>query len=366
MRTEQRSPMAHYIIFTGTDPNSMAGGIGTVASGYLFAATGAGLENESIPTYAPTPFGKTILWLLRLPQLFRRIRAIKALNRLPIVYSHTGGGMSFFREFCVLAIGRLAGARVVMHIHAPQVDNYLNSPFNTTLLKMAFLSTHRLVVLTPWWKMRLQTAGVRDQIHIIPNPLPVDLQKMAEQSGRSVRVRPDNAVRLLTMCRLVPGKGVDVALQALAALPAQVTLDIAGDGPETEQLKRLADRLGLDGRARFHGWVTGEKKRELLEQADIFCLPSTNDVYPMSMVEAMANGIPVVGVKYAGIPDMVADGLVGILVESPDPALIAEALTSLLEPTTRERMGREAKTWVQKVSSPQTVGKALKELVESL
>lgn len=359
-----------YVIFTGTDPETSSGGIGIVMRGYFEAVKSVGVQFESFPTYHPTVLGgKSLLWLRALPKILRAIRNARNSGKQPIIYSQAGAGFSLFRESCLLHICRSFRARTVLHIHAPQVDTYLQSWYKKLLFKASLLPAKIVVVLTPWWQNRLRASGVRKQIEVIPNPLPPDLENIARHPiMHSEHKKPYNleSVCVLTMARLVSGKGVDVVVKAMKYLPPAVQLIIAGDGAERSNLEVLAQKLSLGERVRFLGWVSGDKKKSSLEKADLFCLPSTNDAFPMSFVEAMAYGVPVIGVKWGGITDMVGNGKVGILVDSPDPEQVALAIKKLSDKHLRQRMGEEGKEWVLKMCSAKIVGERLKELFKQL
>ena len=356
-----------YIIFTGTNPDSAKGGIGVVLAGYFAAVEYAQYDYECIPTYHPATLeGKWRPWLTAFPALFALIRRINREGKQSIVYSHAGEGVSLLRESCILWAAKAAGAKTIMQIHSCKVDTYLARSVQRLLLRLAFVPADTVCVLTNWWKHRLESAGVNARIRVIPNPLPSDLLKTAQLEREACTACNPVTVTVLSMARLVSGKGVDVMIQAMAELPEHVHLVVAGDGDQRESLKRLAREMRVAGRVRFVGWVSGEEKVRLLEEADLFCLPSTYDAFPMSMVEAMAHGLPVVAVKWGGIPDMVADGRVGILADEPRPAAIAEAVGRLLDKDRRLEMGREAKRWVLEISEPERVGERLKELIEEL
>lgn len=357
-----------HVIFTGTDPEVTTGGIGIVMRGYFEAVKSVGVPFESIPTYHPIKLGgKSLLWLRALPKILKAIRNAYNSGKIPIIYSHAGAGVSLFRESCILHICKLVGGKTVLHIHAPQVDTYLESWYKKLLFKASLLPAKIVVVLTPWWQNRLKTAGVRNRIEVIPNPLPHDLESIASHPiMHSEHKKPHNSesVTVLTMTRLVSGKGVDVVVKAMKYLPPAVKLIIAGDGAERSNLEKLAQKLSMGERVRFLGWVSGDKKKSLLEKADLFCLPSTNDAFPMSFVEAMAYGLPVVGVKWGGIPDMILDGRVGLLVNAPEPVQVARAITRLLNYSIRYRMGLEGKRWVLEISSATIVGERLAKVFE--
>ena len=357
----------YHIIVTGTDPNSAKGGIGVVLPGYFVALQIAGVNYECIPTYYPTSLkGKWLPWLKALPELYSKIRQAKRVENHVILYSHVGDGVSFFRESCVLWLAKLAGAETMLQIHSPKVDGYFNHPFKKALLKLALMPADTICVLTDWWKERLTGGGIKTNIHVIPNPLPDNLLNIASHAKEIKRISTKASINILSMARLVPGKGVDIMIRAIEHLPGNVNLTIAGDGDQRKNLEKLASDLKVSKRIHFAGWVSGVEKNKLLENADIFCLPSTYDAFPMSMVEAMAYGIPVVAVRWGGIPDMVSDGYSGFLAKRAQDDDISDAIKKLLPPEIRQRMGVQAKEWVLKISHPEHVAKKLKHVIEEL
>ena len=357
----------YHIIVTGTDPDSAKGGIGVVLPGYFTALGLARLENNCIPTYYPSTLkGKWLPWLKALPVLFRSIQEKKQKNCNVIVYSHVGDGISFFRETCVLWLAKFAGARTILQIHSPKVDGYLEHPLKRFLLKIALIPADAVCVLTDWWKNRLIESGIKGDIFVIPNPLPNDLLEIAKQKKNGKDGDHTENINILSMARLVPGKGVDIIIRAMSHLPENVFLTIAGDGEQRKELEKLSSDIGVAKRIKFAGWVSGNEKRDLLKMADIFCLPSTYDAFPMSMVEAMAYGIPVVAVRWGGIPDMVSDGYSGVLANRAQPDEISDAVKKLLDDDVRHKTGKQAKNWVIKISHPDHVAKKMRHVIERL
>jgi phosphatidylinositol alpha-1,6-mannosyltransferase len=155
--------------------------------------------------------------------------------------------------------------------------------------------------------------------------------------------------RVLTIARLDAYKGVDVMLRAVAALKEKfpaLHYDIVGTGDETANLNALADQLGIDAHVQFHGRVSESGKAQLLEQADVFALPSRlepNEVEGFGIVfaEAGAYGLPCLAGRDGGIPSAVLDGETGLLVDGGDVAQVTQALSRLLaDDDLAERLGR--------------------------
>ena len=116
-----------------------------------------------------------------------------------------------------------------------------------------------------------------------------------------------------------------MALTALAAVP-DVSLLVAGDGPDRVQLERRAHELGVDGRARFLGAVSRDGVLRLFRAADAAVLSSAWENLPHTVLEALAVGTPVIATAVGGVPEVVRDGENGLLVPPNDPAVLAEAI----------------------------------------
>lgn len=158
-------------------------------------------------------------------------------------------------------------------------------------------------------------------------------------------------VRLLSIARLVEKKGLQVAIRALRSRPdLDVVYDIVGDGPLRAELHRLAEG---DDRVRFHGTLEPAKVREALSWADVLLAPSLTaadgdqEGIPVAIMEAMAAGLPVVATRHSGIPELVADGETGLLVDEGDVAGLADALARIVGDTgLRCRLGEAGRVVV--------------------
>lgn len=133
-----------------------------------------------------------------------------------------------------------------------------------------------------------------------------------------------------------------------------------GDG-EVEKNKRLAEDLGIAGNCEFHGWVTGEEREALFARAAVYCLPSKNEGLPMSVLEAMARGIPTVATAVGGIPQAIEDGVNGFLINVDDIEALSERLIALLEDVAlRETVGVASRnTVLRSFSITQSVNKVI-------
>jgi glycosyltransferase involved in cell wall biosynthesis len=142
------------------------------------------------------------------------------------------------------------------------------------------------------------------------------------------RPRGRGPFELVTVCRLVPWKGVDGLLQALIALP-DCRLTVLGDGPQAASLRRLADDLGVGDRVTWTGVVPPAGVREALRAADAFILNSTYEGLPHIVLEAFGAGVPVIATRAGGTPEVVADQENGLLIAPGQPEQLAAAVRRL-------------------------------------
>jgi glycosyltransferase involved in cell wall biosynthesis len=136
---------------------------------------------------------------------------------------------------------------------------------------------------------------------------------------------------VLTLGRLIPIKGIDLAIRAAAA--GGMTLLVAGDGPERGALEQLARELHAD--VRFLGTISGDIKRDVIEAADAFALPSRrltsgrSEGVPTALLEAMAHGLPLAAANVGGVSDVLGGALASQLVTPDNPAALAATLYDL-------------------------------------
>lgn len=139
-------------------------------------------------------------------------------------------------------------------------------------------------------------------------------------------------------------KGVNYLLEAMVEVVARqpkAKLLVAGTGTGMEYYKDMARRLGVAKQVHFLGPTYGKDIRKAYRGATMFVLPSTNESAPLTILEAMATGIPVVSTRVGGIPDLVDDRQTGYLVEPANVEQLAEKINYLLaHPAIAARMGR--------------------------
>ena len=166
-----------------------------------------------------------------------------------------------------------------------------------------------------------------------------------EKEARAKLGAAEGDLLLVSVGRLVGWKGVRVVLEALARAPAEVRYVVIGTGPEEENLKRLAQTLGIAGRVCFFGRAPHEALPALLSQCDVFVQPSIGEeAFGISVVEAMACGLPVLASDNGGLPEIVAEGETGRLLPPGDVDAWAAAISDLArEPDALRTLGANAR-----------------------
>lgn len=178
-------------------------------------------------------------------------------------------------------------------------------------------------------------------VHVVPNAWSGDGQA-AESAASGVPCERGPAAasagnggvgaslpELVTVCRLVPWKAVDGVIDAVAALPG-VRLAVVGDGPERAALAAHARARGVADRVTFQGSVPHDEVQRRLAGAAAFVLNSRYEGFPHVVLEAFAAGVPVVAAAAGGTPEVVRDGVTGLLVPPRDAGALREAVRLVL------------------------------------
>jgi colanic acid/amylovoran biosynthesis glycosyltransferase len=182
----------------------------------------------------------------------------------------------------------------------------------------------------------------------------IDLAQFAFQPRRA---SADGVVRIVTIARLVEMKGVQYGIEAVSALRRRgyrVRYEIAGDGPLRTELTQLVDSLGERSNIHLLGWRSHEQLNGLLAGAHIMLAPSVTaangetEGIPNAVKEAMAMGLPIVATRHGGTPELVDDGVSGLLADERDSVGLSERLAYLCDhPEQWPAMGEAGRRKVQ-------------------
>jgi phosphatidylinositol alpha-1,6-mannosyltransferase len=203
----------------------------------------------------------------------------------------------------------------------------------------------------------LEDQGVApDRISVVPNG--VDPERYRSSDGDAWRDKHGlpRGPLILTLCRLVPRKGIDTVLRSLPAVARAVPgvhYAIAGSGPDRERLEKIVREVDQYDRVTFVGRVPDDEVPACLSAADVFAMPARSEPpdvegFGLVFLEANACGRAVIGARAGGVPDAIVPDETGLLVEPDDLDGLAEALIELLtHPDHAARLGRQGRARVE-------------------
>ncbi len=186
-----------------------------------------------------------------------------------------------------------------------------------------------------WEKLKIVHCGIDFNHYISTKPL----------------VNNESLIQLIFVGRLAPEKGVDVLIDSLIELHQEglsFKLLLVGDGPEKVNLKNKVIKHGLEKVIDFYGYADQTIVREKLLQSDIFILPSFAEGVPVSFMEAMASGIPVIGTNVGGVSELIEHGETGLIVSPADKVGLRKAISKLIQsPELRQSLSHNARKYVE-------------------
>ena len=192
----------------------------------------------------------------------------------------------------------------------------------------------------------LRKLGVTSPIEVVPNGVELKrYQQACEDCRLAFGFTPEDTL-LIYSGRLGPEKSVDFLLRAFAGVVEAVEdvhLLIVGGGPEEESLKKLAAETGAADRVHFFGMVAYDRMPQYLAMCDVFVTASVTEVHPLSVIEAMATGLPALGIHSVGVGDTIEDGNTGFLARQNQAAYAAKLTRLCLDRSLRSKMGLAAR-----------------------
>lgn len=197
----------------------------------------------------------------------------------------------------------------------------------------------------------------------------IDCKKFEYVQRQRVSGEP---IKVLTIARLVEKKGVAFAIEAVARLLSKgekIEFTVVGDGMLRQSLQQLIEDMGIGRHVRLVGSKTHEQVKMFLEQSHVLIAPSLTsesgdqEGIPNAIKEAMASGLPVISTFHSGIPELVSDGVSGLLVPERDATALADALAYLINhPEVCKEMGQAGRRQVEQKFDTNVLSKQLEEL----
>ncbi len=286
------------------------------------------------PARSTAALAVALRWSLqqrRMDHLKRFGEAAYIQRRVPAQADHIHAHFAHGPATVALLLSRMAGVPFSFTGHARDIFELTPSP----ILADKMARARFVVTVSKFTREHLRGIAHpidRDKVVVVRNGL--NASSFSPRGGD-----PDGVPLLLSVGRLVEKKGQDTLLEACALLRDRglvFRVEVVGEGPQRARLEDAIHRLGLNGHVALLGSRDRDEVRAAYDRAHVFVLPcrqtsvGDRDGLPVAIVEAMAVGVPVVTTPVAGIPELVGDGVSGILVPPDDPARLAEAVERVL------------------------------------
>ena len=260
----------------------------------------------------------TIAGLFPLAVLMCRLPFARLQGRR-ILHVHTADGKSFIRKSWIMAWGRLWGYKTIYHCHGAETKQYFARRGNHKIKRILDKCAATIVLSQSWKDYFTRTIGI-DHIHVLNN--------IVTPTGSAPKKALGNTIQFLFMGAIGDRKGIFDLLGTIAENANRwrglIHLTVGGDG-EMDRYNKAISQYGIADMVTYIGWATGDKKDRAFKNSDIAILPSYNEGLPIFILEAMANGMPVISTPVGGIAEVV-DNTNGFLVEPGDKQAIAHAI----------------------------------------
>lgn len=315
------------VLMIGSD-NSVKGGITSVIKQLLeFDWSNENIEMRFLPTYiSSNSIKKTMFFLLAYFKFLYLILTYKP-NIIHIHMSHNG---SFYRKYIVHKTCKLIGKKDIIHLHSSEFKDFYEkgSGKRKKRIREMLHNSNAVFVLGESWE--------RDIKKIQPSTNTIVLNNRIALPNVTADLDSEK-INIIFLGLLVERKGVIDLLVAILNLKElgilnkySVKFKIGGTGPEEENLKYFVKENQLTDYVDFLGWVSGDTKKQLLKESQIFVLPSYNEGLPIAILEAISYGVPIVSTKVGSINEAVYENYNGYLILPGNVTELVRGLEELI------------------------------------
>lgn len=326
-----------HVVMVGTSFETR-GGIGAVLQTYRAAGL---FDRWPVDFVATHRDGSRLLRFLKAIDGFFVFLALACRHPRAVLHVHSASRASFWRKSVFMALALAARWPVIFHLHGGGFATFYDAecgPVRRAIVRFFLDRAACIVVVSERWCAWMHRATRNPNVVTIANPVTIPPASGARETA---------LVAFTGRC--TEAKGVPELIEAAALLQARfpaLRLELAGDG-DLEGVRNSAARHGIAERVTLHGWIGPRQREDMLARATVFVLPSHAEGLPVSLLEAMAAGCPVIATAVGGVPDIISDGFNGLLVPPRDPAALARAIEKVVaDPALAFAMGRAARATI--------------------
>ncbi|MEP7259081.1 MAG: glycosyltransferase family 4 protein [Flavitalea sp.] len=310
------------VLYLGPEYKNHRGGIGAVLEVYSRNA----VPFKFIPTYSNKSFPHKLYVYIRAACLL--IYTLITDRSIKIVHIHSASRGSFMRKSFLLMISKLFGKKVIIHIHGAEFHIfYAKAGWLRAYIRFILQKADVVICLSNKWKEYFTSNFKIKELAIINNVIE------KAPGGPLISGNGNGHVNFLFLGFIGNRKGIFDFLEVLqnnrASFDGKYTVTVGGNG-EVERLQQVIADYHPNGDVQYAGWVNGDKKVELLQRCDVYVLPSYNEGLPISVLEALAYGKPVISTNVGGIPEIVKPGYNGWIFEPGNKAELQHIVQEVL------------------------------------
>lgn len=303
---------------------SAKGGIATVVSGYKNSELEKQYNIKYIESYCD---GSKVKKIFKAIEAYFSFFKEMLINKPDLVHIHSSFGGSFYRKLPFVYMASAFNIPVINHIHGSEIANlYINaSKKKKRLVEACFDKCKYLVVLSEEWKNNLQVVNTKTPKIVVENYSTIHKECLRRKKNQKKNILFLGFITELKGCFDIP----EIAKKVIEK-NENVKFVLAGSG-EIGKLQEIIAEKGISQYFSFPGWVKKDEKEKLLVNADIFFLPSYTEAMPMSILEAMGYGLPIVTTNVGGIPQLVEEGKNGYMTEPGNIDCFVDIILRLIE-----------------------------------
>lgn len=281
---------------------------------------------------------KLIIYLKKQIQIVKTVKRIKP--QLCYLTPNTKGG-AFYKDFCTLFLLKCLGQKIVIHFHNKGVK-LKEERWPDKWLYKAFFKNIQIILLAPSLYNDIRKFTKPEQIMYCPNGIP-------QNTPLNFTEKNNNTFKLLFLSNMMKAKGVWDLIDALNIVKNNgysFHCDCIGkwsDITEIDFNQRIKETK-LEGYVQAHGAKYGDDKNLFLHYADVFILPTHDECFPLTLLEAMEQSLPCISTNEGGIAGIIEEGKTGFIVEKQQPQQLAEKIQHLIaHPDVCKEMGKAGK-----------------------
>jgi len=245
---------------------------------------------------------------------------IKKYGKPDIIHAH----FVFFGGVIAKLLNEITGIPFVVTAHSSRHFKEIKSKYKFNEMRLVFKSADQVIAVSKFLRKRLGTLYKIDQIKVIPNTVNSDFFTPSKKK------HDKNRFIFTCIGNMSINKGFDKLLSAFSSFSKteNVYLNIIGDGPERNNLEQLAKELGIEKRVIFYGLLNRTRILDVLQQSDVLVSSSNLETFGVTLIEALACGIPVIATRSGG-PEEIVNETNGILVINQDVYALTAGLKEI-------------------------------------